>query len=319
LCQSCAKLIDDDISRYPADRLRDLKSKAEERAHAAVERPPAMGPEAAEVPGVERRPRRRRQAAACGLLATMAAAIYIAAVGSPIWGSRVVGIAAVVGTIVTIRAADLMKELPRRRDWAIPLLSMALAVVLVASVEPLATTQLPTPTSTPTLVSAATPTPTQTLLPTEAPYSPTPQPTFALMASGAPPPPTDVKLLYPDLPCDSGIRGEVCRWVEISWKEENPEGITMGIYAFIRCLHPPSSPKVQCVKPDESFAQEDLKLVSYTDAESGSYKFKMRKETSTWLLDSFLDASSLPVFAYGVHAVNRWGASKMRIAGTAWH
>jgi hypothetical protein len=50
LCQTCAKLIDNDTSRYPAETLREWKALAEERAGRALEEP-SRGPAAARVFG----------------------------------------------------------------------------------------------------------------------------------------------------------------------------------------------------------------------------------------------------------------------------
>jgi hypothetical protein len=143
----------------------------------------------------------------------------------------------------------------------------------------------PTPTrtvdasaaTTPTLQSPgqrATASPTPFTVP-ETTYVPGPQPSIALAAAGAPAPPTGTALDYPADQCNSVNPNESCQWLRVTWREGNPSGVTVRVYAVTACLHTPtaSKPNVNCIAEGDTIPSESLLILGTAPASAGSLSF----------------------------------------------
>ena len=277
------------------------------------------------------------------LPAVVAAAAGIAAVALavPQWPRWVAllaaALAAALASLIILYATiypDTVRERIRtRRSKAFVGLGLVLVFAVAGSVLLSAATPAPTSSSivpsiavssfTPTLAPQPTAVPSITVPPppTEAPYSPGPQPAYAKLAHGAPPAPTALGFKYPSEPCDSGVEGEPCRWVRISWRWQgvDPGEVTIRIYALTTCLHVPDNDNVQCVIAGDKVPPADMVLVASASATSYACDFKMRPETSSYFLDEFLGVGGPEVYAYLVQAVDRHGGSRSIIAVAARH
>lgn len=143
----------------------------------------------------------------------------------------------------------------------------------------------PTPTRTVDASAAATPTlqspaqratasPTPSTVP-ETTYVPGPQPSIALAAAGAPAPPTGTGLDYPADQCSSVNPNESCQWLRVTWREGNPSGVTVRVYAVTACLHTPtaSKPNVNCIAEGDTIPSASLLILGTAPASTGSLSF----------------------------------------------
>jgi len=301
-----------------------------------------------------RRPHRLRRPIVLLLPAIVAAAIFIGGVaanvpGLPTWvvvsvASVAAAVVALITFLVPLLAPELIrKEIQTWRDLAIAAGSTVMVFVVgAACLVVWAPTNSPPPTSAPTLAAAVTPTPTptstpsptpapspeptpptETLIPSEPLYSPGPQPPWVVPAvRGGPAEPT-ATLRYPGGDCNPGFQGEACRWVHVEWVENNPEEVTIRIYAVTRCAHEHQ----QCIQvddvigddPEDQIHTADLVLIKEVDAQHGKYDFMMRPETRPYRLDQFLGVGGPVVFGYFVQAVSRHGGSRPVIVDSAVH
>ena len=133
-----------------------------------------------------------------------------------------------------------------------------------------------------------------------------PDPSFARWNTDAPAMPTGLGVSWLGS-CDGATQAG-CERVRIIWEEQYPPGVTVRVYALTNCLGTGT-----CVTSTLN-PQEDLRFVGEAPAAQGSLLFTMRKESSAYYLNTFLDASDLKVYAYLVQAVNIYGGSELAIA-----
>lgn len=145
---------------------------------------------------------------------------------------------------------------------------------------------------------------------------PVPQPSLARPASGAPAIPTNVRLDYPS-DCDAGNRNGPCSWLRVAWREANPTGVTIRVYAVTSCLHTPtaSKPSAQCLVDGDTIPRASLLLVGSAPASERSLSFMV-------IGGEGLALGNLPdggpsVEAVVLQAVNAKGGSAFAIAGTS--
>ncbi len=183
-------------------------------------------------------------------------------------------------------------------------------------------TPVASPSPTPALASPSEPvtdSPTPSQLP-EVTYSPAPQPSLALTAAGSPSLPTGLGLSYPSEQCSSSNADEPCEWLRVTWREANPSGVTIRIYAVTACLHTPtaSQPNAQCLVNGDTIPAASLLIMGTAPASARSFAFVL---TSPYGEGNFslgaLPGGGPEVDSIVLQAVDRDGGSLFAFVATS--
>jgi len=126
----------------------------------------------------------------------------------------------------------------------------------------------------------ATPSPTETASITPVPevsfppYSPALQPPMVRAGASGPAAPTATGLSLPDQPC---TLADTCEWLRVTWREPNPSGVTIRIYALTACLHSATAtkPQASCVDAGDTIPKADLLILGTALASAGAYSFEL--------------------------------------------
>jgi hypothetical protein len=146
---------------------------------------------------------------------------------------------------------------------------------------------------------------------------PAPQPSLALPAAGAPAIPTGSRLDFPTRACTPLNQGESCAWLRVAWREANPTGVTIRVYAVTTCLHTYnlSKPKTKCLMNGDVIPTGSLLLLGSAPASARSFSFVLGEgETVAF---GWLPGGGPDVDAVVLQAVNTHGGSLFAIVGSA--
>lgn len=176
----------------------------------------------------------------------------------------------------------------------------------------------PTPTlPSPTEQATATSTPS---VGPEVTYVPRPQPSIAWTGPGAPAIPTRVGLSYPSDQCTPLNQDEGCSWLRVTWREANPGGVTIRVYAVTECLHAAtaSTPSAKCMVNGDMIPKGALLLLGTAPASARSFSFVLAEDGGK----GDFALGSLPGYGPDVQtivlqAVNSQGGSLVAIVATS--
>jgi len=139
-----------------------------------------------------------------------------------------------------------------------------------------------------------------------------------MYAPGAPSIPTNTRLDYLTDPCSLANTDGACGWLRVSWKEANPTGVTIRVYAFTGCLHTPtaSKPNANCLVDGDAIPRASLQLLGTAPASARSLSFVLEVggEGSTF---GRLPGGGPEVQAIVVQAVNKVGGSLFAIVASS--
>jgi hypothetical protein len=147
---------------------------------------------------------------------------------------------------------------------------------------------------------------------------PAPQPSLALLAAGAPAIPSGSRLDFATNTCTPVNQGESCEWLRVAWREANPTGVTIRVYAVATCLHPPnvSKPNAKCLGDGDTIPMGSLLLLGSAPASARSFSFILGVGETTSF--GWLPGGGPDVDAVVLQAVNSHGGSLFAIAGSSF-
>jgi hypothetical protein len=112
---------------------------------------------------------------------------------------------------------------------------------------------------------------------------------------------------------------DTCEWLRVAWRESNPSGVTIRIYALTACLHSAtaSKPNASCVDAGDTIPKADLLILGTAPASAGSYSFVLEEPIGEGLFGFGLLPGDGPIVqAILLQAVGPGGGSAFAIVAT---